>query len=298
VLAFFVIYVIWGTTFFGVQLSLKSFPPFLLSALRLLIAGGALCVFCLFRKEPLPSRDEIVRHAGFGLIMFIGGIVAVVWAQQFISSSLASTIITTPFWFVILDRSKWKFYFSSKWIPAGLLIGLSGVVLLMMFKTGRSGSESEMVQTMAVAAIVIGSFMWAATALYLTYKGSTASVYVRTAIQMSSAGIVTLLISFFAGEFESFSMSTVRPDSAIALLYLGLISSMIGFLSFMWLISVLPPAIVSTYSYVNPLVATLLGWAFANEHISWLQLLALALILMGVFFVNVPKYLSRNKAVA
>lgn len=293
VLAYFVIYVIWGTTFFGVHLSLKSFPPFLLSALRLLIAGGALSVFCIFRKEQFPPRDELVKHAVCGLVMFIGGIVAVVWAQQFISSSLASTIITTPFWFVLLDRSQWRFYFSSKWIPLGLLVGFSGVVLLMAFKPGRSGHGSELMQMAAIIAIIIGSFMWAGTALYLTRKTSSISVYARTSIQMLSAGAVTLLISYLTGELTTFSIAHVQTESTLAVLYLALISSMLGFLSFMWLVTVQPPAVVSTYSYVNPLVATLLGWAFANEHISLIQLVALGLILTGVFFVNVPKYLKR-----
>jgi len=294
VLAFFVVYVVWGTTFFGVHLSLKSFPPFLLSALRLLIADGALTIFCLIRKESFPSRDEIVKHALCGLLLFIGGIVAVVWAQQFISSSIASTIITTPFWFVILDRSQWKFYFSNKWIPAGLLIGLSGVILLMAFKTGRSGAGSELMQMMAIVVMAAGSLMWAATSLYLKYKTTSAiSVYVSTSVQLLSAGAVTLLISYLAGELELFSIANVRLDAALSLLYLSLVSSLLGFLCFMWLIKVQPPAIVSTYSYVNPLVATILGWAFANEHISSLQLIALALILAGVFFVNVPKYLRR-----
>jgi drug/metabolite transporter (DMT)-like permease len=293
ILAFGIIYIVWGTTFFGVQLSLKSFPPFLLSALRLLIAGGALTLFCLMKKEPLPSGKEILRHAICGLIIFIGGIVAVVWAQQFISSSLASTIITTPFWFVVLDRQQWKFYFKNKWIPMGLLIGLSGVILLMAFKTGRHGSGSELWQAIAILVIVTGSCIWASVSLYLKYNPSKTSVYVSTSIQLLSAGAVMWLTSYFAGELDTFAISNVRLDSVLAMLYLAIISSLFGFLSFIWLIKVQPPAVVSTYSYVNPLVATLLGWAFANETISAIQLLALALILTGVLFVNIPKYLNR-----
>lgn len=289
-LAFGVIYIVWGTTFLGVQLSLKSFPPFLLSALRLLIAGGALALFCFARRESMPSGMEVLKHALCGIVMFIGGIVAVVWSQQFISSSLASIIITTPFWFVILDRSQWPYYFSSKWIPMGLLVGLSGVMLLMAFKTGRSGSGSEMMQLAAIAIIIIGSFFWVATALYLKYKPSKTSIYVNTSIQLLSAGVITLLISFFSSELSGFSLSQVRLDAAVSLLYLALISSLIGFLSFIYLIGVQPPAIVSTYSYVNPMVATVLGWAIADERISALQLFALGLILAGVFLVNVPKY--------
>lgn len=292
-LAYFAIYVIWGTTFLAVHVSLRSFPPFLLSSLRLLLAGVALALFCFFRRESFPPFNEFIKHAICGLTVFIGGVVAVVWAQQFISSSLASTIITTPFWFVILDRQQWKYYFSNKWIPLGLLLGLSGVILLMAFKGGRVGSESETLQMIGIMVIVTGSLMWAGTSLYLKYKKSTTSVYVSTAIQLLSAGTVTLLISYLSGEFQSFSIEQVRLDSTLTLVYLSIVSSLIGFLSYIWLIKVQPPAIVSTYSYVNPLIATLLGWALANESISLMQLVALFIILMGVLFVNIPKYLTR-----
>src|SRR6187551_512419 len=138
--AFAAIYLVWGSTFYGVSIALKSFPPFTLSALRLLIAGTALLIVCIIRKEQRPTSDDILKNALCGLLMFIGGIVAVVWAQQYIPSSLASIIITTPFWFVVLDKRQWKFYFSSKWILAGLITGLAGVVLLLGFKQGRAGS--------------------------------------------------------------------------------------------------------------------------------------------------------------
>jgi drug/metabolite transporter (DMT)-like permease len=217
-----------------------------------------------------------------GVIIFVGGIVAVVWAQQFIPSSFASAIITTPFWFVLLDRRQWKYYFNNKFILLGLIMGFAGVVLLMAFKPGRAGSDSELMQTLSVLLIVMGSFFWASGSLYLRYNPSPVSVYTSTAIQMLSAGCVALLISAVTGEPGSFDIAAVRLDSLMALVYLGLVSSMMGFLCFMWLIKVQPPAVVSTYAYVNPLVATLLGWALANEQISGTQLLALGLILSGI----------------
>jgi drug/metabolite transporter (DMT)-like permease len=293
ILAFAVIYIVWGTTFLGVQVSLKSFPPFMLSALRLLLAGGALAAYCMVTGEKLPPRQELLKHAVLGVIIFVGGIVAVVWAQQFIPSSFASAIITTPFWFVLLDRRQWKYYFSNKFILLGLITGFAGVVLLMAFKPGRAGSDSELMQTLSVLLIVMGSFFWASGSLYLRYNPSPVSVYTSTSIQMLSAGLVALVISMAMGEPGSFEMTAVRLDSGLALVYLGLVSSMLGFLCFMWLIKVQPPAVVSTYAYVNPLVATLLGWALANEHVSGTQLLALGLILTGVLMVNLPKYLAK-----
>lgn len=289
-LAFGAIYIIWGSTFFGVHVALKSFPPFLLSALRLLIAGIALLIFCALKKEKAPGWTDIKKNMVCGLVIFVGGIVAVVWAQQYISSSLASVIITTPFWFIVLDKRQWGFYFSSKWIIAGLILGLSGVILLMGLKEGRAGKGSSEMQLLSIIIMIVGSFFWVSGSLYLKYKPSQSSVYVNTTIQLLSAGIFCIFLSWLNAEHTSFSIDAVRLDAWMALFYLAIISSLITFLAFMWLIKVQPPAIVSTYSYVNPLVATLLGWAFAGEHISSIQLIALFIILIGVLFVNVPKY--------
>lgn len=289
-LAFSAIYIIWGSTFFGVQVALKSFPPFLLSALRLLIAGAALSIFCVVRREPWPSLADIRKNAAWGLVIFVGGVVFVVWAQQFISSSLASAIITTPFWFILLDKPQWKFYFSSKWIVGGLILSLIGVVILASFKQGRLGSSDETMRVIAVITMIVGSGLWVAGSLYLKYKPSSTTVYVATAIQLLSAGVFCIFLTYFSTDFAKFSPSNVTTEAVSWLIYLGIVSSMITFLAFQWLIRVKPPAIVSTYAYVNPLVATLLGWSFANENIAPAQLIALAIILIGVFFVNVPRY--------
>ena len=295
IIAFAAIYFIWGSTFLGVQLSLKSFPPFLLSALRLIIAGVSLAAYCVFTRQSLPTLADIGKHAVCGIVIFLGGIVLVVWAQQFISSSLASSIITTPFWFIILDKPQWKFYFSSRWIVGGLLLSLIGVIILMSFKQGRAATGGEAMQTVAILAMISGSFLWVAGLLYLKYKPSNISVYVSTSIQMLSAGIFCFLLSYFTSDFGKFSMDSVLPSSVYSLFYLGIVSSLLTFLAFQWLIRVKPPAIVSTYSYVNPIVATLLGWLFANENISAPQLIALFVILTGVLLVNIPRYQASMK---
>lgn len=289
-LAFAAIYIIWGSTFFGVHLALKSFPPFLLTALRLLIAGIALLIFCIIRKESFPSAPNITRNALWGQAIFIGGVLSVVWAQQYISSSLTSTIITTPFWFIVLDKRQWKFYFSSKWIISGLVMGLLGVILLMAYKKGRTGNKNDNMQLIAILTMAIGSCFWVIGSLFLRYHPSATSLYVSTTIQLLSAGFVCLLLSYAVGELSKFSISSIHINAVIALLYLAIVSSLITFLAYVWLIKVRPPAMVSTYSYINPLVATLLGWAFAGEHILPIQLLALLIILGGVFLVNVPRY--------
>src|SRR5690349_3521786 len=152
--------------------------------------------------------------------MFIGGIVVVVWAQQYLSSSLASIIITTPFWFILLDKRQWSFYFSSKWILAGLITGLAGVVLLLGFKQGRSGSEDAGMQVLSILVMIAGSAMWVIGALYLKYNPTKTSTYVSTSIQLLAAGIFCLAISVWEHEPQTMVLNEIRMDSIIALGYL------------------------------------------------------------------------------
>ena len=290
ILAFAAIYLVWGSTFIMVQHALKSFPPFVLSCLRLSIAGISLGLICLFTREGLPNNKEFIKNIFIGITIFVGGIVAVVWAQQYLSSSMTSVIITTPFWFVILDRRQWTYYFSSKWIISGLILGLIGVIVLMGLKEGRVSHASTQMKTIAILIIIIGSFLWAGGSLYLKYNPTHSSVYVNTSIQLISAGIVCIPLAYFNGDWNKINFNDVPWSAWGAVIYLAIASSLITFLAFIWLIKVQPPAIVSTYSYINPLVATLLGWGIAGEHISLFQVLALFIILVGVLFVNIPKY--------
>jgi drug/metabolite transporter (DMT)-like permease len=288
--AFAAIYIVWGSSFFGVLVALKSFPPFLLSAMRFLIAGMAILTVCIVKKEPFPDRADIRKNMLCGLVVFMGGVVSVAWAQQFIPSTFASIIITTPFWFVLLDKKQWSFYFSDKWIIIGLITGLMGVILLMSNKAGRAGVGDEQTQLLSVFLIIFGSFLWVSGSLYLKYQSLKTSTFVNTCIQLLTAGVFCSIISLIRYEPQNLTLASVKTESVVAVFYLSIASSLITFMAYIWLIKIKPPAIVSTYSYVNPVVAVLLGWGFAGESISGVQIFALFIILCGVLFVNIPKY--------
>jgi drug/metabolite transporter (DMT)-like permease len=288
-IAFFAIYIVWGSTFLFVKIGLRSFPPFLFSTFRFLIGGLLLVVFTLWKKENFPALKELPKFILSGIVVFMGGVVAVVWAQQFISSSLAAAIITTPFWFIILDRKKWSFYFANKRIIIGLLLGLSGVLLLASQKQPTITDSTASWQLIAIGIIIAGSFFWVAGALYLKERPSKSSIYSITAIQLLSASVACGLIALLNGEFTKMKVIHIQPTAWLALAYLGIVSTALTYLAFMWLIKIKPPAVVSTYAYINPLVATLLGWLFLNETISLLQLIALVIILLGVLGVNIGK---------
>jgi drug/metabolite transporter (DMT)-like permease len=294
-LAFFAIYVVWGSTFLFVKIGLHSFTPFLFSTLRFFIGGFALGIYAVLNKQEMPLKSEFPKFIITGIVVFLGGVVGVVWAQQFISSSLAAAIITTPFWFIVLDKKQWSFYFSNKKIIIGLGLGLLGVIILATQKNGDSKNVSQALQLLGILVIIGGSFFWVAGSLYLKYHPSNTSIYVITAIQLLSAGVICSLISTANGEMQNFIIQNVKQEAWLALLYLSIVSTTLTYIAFMWLIKIKPPAVVSTYSYVNPLVATLLGGLFAGEYIRSTQIIALLIILVGVLFVNLGKNVKALK---
>ncbi len=294
ILAFAAIYIIWGSTYFAVLVAIKDFPHFLLSAIRFLLAGTILFSWCLYSKEQMPSRRDIAKNSFCGILMLVGGLAFVAWAQQYISSGLASIFVTTPFWFVLLDKRQWKFYFSNKWIIAGLITGFIGVALLLGLKNSGPGARNEKMQLLSFVVLIAGSILWATGSLLLKYRPTRLSTSTNVSIQLFAAGLFCGLLSFLLGETKIFSITAVHFNAWLSLLYLTVMSSIIAYLAYVWLIQVKPPAIVGTYAYVNPVIAILLGWGFAGETISTIQLLAAGIILCGVLFVNIPKYKSVN----
>jgi drug/metabolite transporter (DMT)-like permease len=296
ILAFAAVYLVWGSTFLGVSIALKSFPPFLLSAMRFLIGGLALASFCYIRKEKLPSYREILSFAFWGIIIFGGGVIAVVWAQQYLPSSLASIIITTPFWFIVLDKSQWHVNFRSPWIMSGLTAGLIGVILLVSQKPTASFGAVSLEHSRAILVMVCGSVLWVIGSLRLRSFQTETSVFTKTAIHLLAAGVFAISVSFISGEFSALQLHQIRTDSVVAVLFLSILSTTATFMAFIWLVRTQPVSIVSTYSYVNPMVAVLLGVLVGGETMNTLQVMAMVVILSGVLFVNMPKYLLRMKA--
>ena len=290
ILAFTAVYLVWGSTFFGVSIALKSFPPFLLSALRFLIGGLLLAGYCYFKKQTMPSLPDILKFSFWGIIIFGGGVIAVVWAQQYLPSSLASLIITTPFWFIVLDKSQWHVNFKNFWIMTGLIAGLAGVLILMSQKSSNKFEAIDFVQTKAILVMVAGSMLWVIGSLRLRGNQSSMSIYAKTSIHLLAASAFAIVVSFFSNEQTIFNWQDIRVDSVFALLFLAILSTTATFIAFVWLIQTRPVAMVSTYSYINPMVAVLLGVLLGGESINTVQIVAMFIILSGVFLVNAPKY--------
>ncbi|HEX2532825.1 MAG TPA: EamA family transporter [Chitinophagaceae bacterium] len=287
--AFAALYLIWGSTYLGIAYALKSIPPFLMVAVRFLLAGGLLYGWCLLRGEKTPPLRSVGISALAGLLMLFIGNGAVVWVEQYLPSGLAAIIVATvPLWFVALDRRQWAAYFANKWIVAGLLVGFGGVVYLF---SGNSSAQffDDPQKLASLFVLVLGTIGWTVGSLYSKYKPAEGSTPMKVAIQMLAAGIAGVPVSVATGETAQFSWSALTPESAGALLYLVVFGSLVAYSAYVWLLSVRPPSLVGTYAYVNPVVAVFLGWLFAGEAIGSRQVVALAIILAGVILVNIAK---------
>lgn len=284
--AFAAIYLIWGSTYLAILFGLKTMPPFLMSGIRFATAGAILLAWRLARGER-PTLRPTLQNAFAGVLMLFGGTGAVVWVEQHITSGMAAIIVASmPFWFVLLDYRQWAYNFSQKLILGGILIGFAGILTLFGSGTGNFSEQT----VSAIMVLLAGCILWAGGSLYLKYTPNTQSTMLNAGIQMLAAGIFSTVVGWATGEPGRFSFAAVSAESWLGLGYLITFGSLVGYLSYVWLLSVRPVVQVGTYAYINPVVAVLLGSLIAGEAFSTRQMLALAVILGGVLLINLPKY--------
>ena len=295
--AFFSIYIVWGSTYLAVAYGLKSFPPFIMVSLRYLIAGAIMLAWCKIKGEKLPYRKFMLRHALSGTLMLVGGTGMIAWAELYISSGQAAILVATePLIFLLLDRKRWSEYFSNKFILSGLLIGFTGIFLFL--KLGVAEVNPSPMATIASIVVLFSAVLWVFGSLITRDSKGESSTVMNASIQLLAAAVASGIIAFCKSEQVGFSFAQVTTGAWGGLTFLVIMGSLVAYLSFVWLISIKPPAIVSTHTYVNPVVAVFLGWLLINESVNKAQLVSLVVILAGILLVNVPGYLKRKDAVA
>lgn len=299
-LAFATVYIVWGSTYFFIQKALAGFPPFILGTFRFLVAGGLLISWCALKGEQIFNKKNI-KHAAIGGILMLGfGNGIVIWVEQFIPSGLVAIMVASAaIWFVILDKPKWKENLSSQSTLAGLIIGFIGVILLFGEQMINSfNTHQSTKQIIGMSLLVIGPIAWAGGSLYAKYKTDpNSSVTVNTAWQMIAAGVMFIPGSIFSSEFKTFQWSQVPLDAWLSIGYLIIFGSIAAFSAYVWLLKVRSATQVSTYAYVNPVVAILLSLGFTNEKITFIQIIGLFVILGSVLLINLVKYKNNAKLV-
>lgn len=286
VAAFAAVYVVWGSTYLAIRYGVESIPPFALAATRFLISGALLFAWARWRGSPAPTRRQWRDAAIAGVFMLTGGNGAVVWAEQRVSSGVAALLAATvPLWMVLIDWLRPRGRRPTGAVLAGVLIGLCGLVLLVWQPDGNGSSAA--VDALGATVLVLGSLMWAIGSVYNRYGDHPGSAAMSTAMQMFGGGAALLALALGTGEIAHFSIAQVTRASAIGWLYLVVFGSLLGFTAYIYLLRATTPAKASTYAYVNPLVAVVLGWAIASEPITWRTIVAAAVILVGVALITI-----------
>jgi drug/metabolite transporter (DMT)-like permease len=287
--AFATLYVVWGSTYIAIAIAINSIPPFLMAGARFFIAGIILYAWCRLRKQATPGLSSLGKLSLSGILMPFFGTTSLVWVEQYLPSGFAAIIVATlPLWFVLLDKRHWKFNFTNKWIITGFLVGFAGVLLL--FLDGQTmGFGGDRMKLISFFVLTGGTILWAIGSLYTKYTPMEGSPAMKAAIQMTTAGLCSLLVGLATGEQHKLHLDNITMDSILALAYLVVMGSLVAYMAYVWLLEVRPPSLVGTYAYVNPGVAVFLGWMIANEAVTGRQVIALVIILAGVVLVNLSK---------
>ena len=297
ILAYLTVYIVWGSTYFFIRKALIGFPPFLLGGIRFMLAGLITMIWVFWKKENLFDRATIQSAAISGFFILFIGNGTVIFVEQYVGSAWVAIIISAaPLWYVLYDRRHWKENFNSKSILTGLFLGMIGIFLLFLpnfTKTGRT--DGNPYERIALFAIILSSMSWVVGSLYVKYKKTQSPAIVNTTWQLFFSGLYFFIGAAFTGEYPSFHWSTVTGEAWASLAYLVLFGSILAYSCFVWLMEVRSPAQVSTYAYVNPVVAVLLGVFLASEHIGLLQIAGLLVILFSVLLINLNKYIKRPR---
>ena len=285
--AFAAVYVVWGSTYLAIRFAIETLPPFLMAGVRFLIAGALLYVWARFRTGERPSPRHWRSAATIGGLMLLGGNGGVVWAEQFVASGLAALIVATvPLWMVVLEWLAPGGSRPSRFTFVGLVAGFVGVAVLV----GDSNKlDAAQVPWIPAAVLLFASASWAVGSLHSRRAPLPRSPLLATAMEMLGGGALLAATGLLFGEGNAALVGEVSAKSVLSLAYLIVFGSILAFSAYIWLLRVTTPARVSTYAYVNPIVAVALGSLMAAEPFTPRISIAAALIVAAVFAVIVAR---------
>jgi drug/metabolite transporter (DMT)-like permease len=282
VLAFAAVYLLWGSTYLAIRIGVETLPPFLMAGARHLTAGLLLYLLLRVTGSPRPELRHWKSAAVIGGLMLLGGNGLVTWAEQHVPSGLTALIVSSvPIWMALLDGLRQR---QRPGLPilAGLLLGLGGIAMLVV--PGNFAGNGR-VDLLGAGALLAASLSWSVGSLYAVRAKLPSSILTATAMEMIAGGALLGVTGLLFGEAARLDPSAVSGRSLAALGYLIVFGSLLGFSAYVWLLKVTTPARVSTYAYVNPIVAVLLGALVAGELVTPRIALAAVVIVGAVALI-------------
>jgi len=296
---FATIYLVWGSTYLGIRVAVETLPPFLMSGARFLVAGGLIAGWIALTRGFRPTRQQWFDNAIIGGLLLLGGNGMVSWAEQKIPSGIATlTVSLGPLFIVLLDwavlafgrdKSKGTRPHAATFLGVGL--GIAGLAVLVGPQLGEGVGHLD---PWRVGGLVLACFSWSAGSLYTRYARNPAEPYTGAAMQMLTGSVWLFVVSLLNGEPQHLDAAAISARSVFAWAYLVVAGSLVGFTTFVWLMKHSTPARVSTYAYVNPIVAVFLGWLLLHEPVGPRTLVASAIIVAAVAIITTQKSKSAS----
>jgi drug/metabolite transporter (DMT)-like permease len=284
-LAWGAVCLIWGTTYLGIRITLETIPPWIMSAMRWIVAGTILGGYVLLRGERLPPLRAWRGIAFLGLTLLVLGNGGVVWAEQYVPSGLAAVMVAaSPFWMTGIEALQPDGEPFTRRTIAGLSVGFCGILLLVWPDLVR-GSATGRGFMAGVIALQIACLGWSVGSSYSRRHALTENILTITAAEMLAGGVVMLALGTIQGEWRALHFST-RTVAALA--YLATIGAIGGFVAYTYALRHLPVSLVSLYAYINPVIAVALGVTLMREPFNSRMAVAAALVLIGVATVRRP----------
>jgi drug/metabolite transporter (DMT)-like permease len=282
----FAVYLIWGSTYLAIRYAVAGAPPFVAMGVRFLIAGGLLYIVMRIRGIPNPTWKEWRSGAIVGTLLLFGGNGIVAWGEsQGVPSSVAALLVSmTPIWMALIDWLRPHGLRPTLGVIAGLLLGFGGVALLVGPKVIADLHSNAPVWGFVI--IPFAALSWAFGSIYARGAPMPKSSLMSTSVEMLGGGVALALASIVTGEVGQINPNLFTFTSASALIYLILFGSLVGYSAYTWLLQNAPLSLVSTYAYINPVVAVFLGWAIASEPLTSMTLVAAAIIVVSVALIT------------
>jgi drug/metabolite transporter (DMT)-like permease len=292
ILAFGLVYLFWGSTYLAIDIAVQTIPPALMCGVRFLIAGVVMLAVCAATGRRIRySARQIALSAVVGILLLMGGNLTLSWAELSVPSGLAALIIAiTPLWFLVLDSLLLGDHHISGRGKAGLALGMVGLFVLFWPELHSSSTLGRR-ELWASVALIGGSFSWALGSVLSKRWQSGMDLFSATGWQVTAAGAANFLFALVAGDLSRVTWTT-RGVGAV--LYLVVCGSWIGYTAYIWLLEHVPTSKVSTYAYVNPVVAVFLGWLVLHERLDRFIVMGSVIVVMSVILVTSAKVKEKS----